>query len=126
MSGPAAPRPLAGLRVLEFSHTIMGPCAGMVLADLGAEVVKVEPPEGDTLRAWRTRGVEATVALHAVSNTVVFTYGALGISDPSETEITPEQTIMSSLLTIGVTVLLLWVLREKSSANSVVSASSTA
>lgn len=78
------------------------------------------------LLAWRTRGVEATVALHAVSNTVVFTYGALGMSDPSETEITPEQTIMSSLLTIGVTVLLLWVLREKSSANSVVSASSTA
>jgi crotonobetainyl-CoA:carnitine CoA-transferase CaiB-like acyl-CoA transferase len=37
--------------VLEFSHTIMGPCAGMVLADLGAEVVKVEPaPDGDHTR----------------------------------------------------------------------------
>jgi crotonobetainyl-CoA:carnitine CoA-transferase CaiB-like acyl-CoA transferase len=45
------PRPLAGVRVLEFSHTIMGPCAGMVLADLGAEVVKVEPaPDGDHTR----------------------------------------------------------------------------
>jgi crotonobetainyl-CoA:carnitine CoA-transferase CaiB-like acyl-CoA transferase len=45
------PRPLAGLKVLEFSHTIMGPCAGMVLADLGAEVVKVEPaPDGDHTR----------------------------------------------------------------------------
>jgi crotonobetainyl-CoA:carnitine CoA-transferase CaiB-like acyl-CoA transferase len=43
--------PLAGLRVLEFSHTIMGPCAGLVLADLGAEVVKVEPaPAGDHTR----------------------------------------------------------------------------
>jgi len=43
--------PCAGLRVLEFSHTIMGPCAGMVLADLGADVVKVEPaPEGDSTR----------------------------------------------------------------------------
>lgn len=43
--------PLKGLRVLEFSHTIMGPCAGLVLADLGAEVVKVEPaPEGDHTR----------------------------------------------------------------------------
>ncbi|MBI0535262.1 CoA transferase [Roseomonas sp. KE2513] len=44
-------RPLEGLRVLEFSHTIMGPCAGLILADLGAEVVKVEPaPEGDHTR----------------------------------------------------------------------------
>ncbi|TPG58529.1 CoA transferase [Roseomonas nepalensis] len=43
--------PLAGIRVLEFSHTIMGPCAGLVLADLGAEVVKVEPaPDGDHTR----------------------------------------------------------------------------
>lgn len=47
----AVPKPLAGLRVLEFTHTIMGPCAGMVLADLGAEVVKVEPaPDGDHTR----------------------------------------------------------------------------
>ncbi|MBV1798584.1 CaiB/BaiF CoA-transferase family protein [Siccirubricoccus sp. G192] len=45
------PKPLAGLRVLEFSHTIMGPCAGLLFADLGAEVVKVEPaPTGDHTR----------------------------------------------------------------------------
>jgi crotonobetainyl-CoA:carnitine CoA-transferase CaiB-like acyl-CoA transferase len=43
--------PLAGVRVLEFCHTIMGPTAGMLLADLGAEVIKVEAsPEGDTTR----------------------------------------------------------------------------
>ncbi len=43
--------PLAGLRVLEFSHTVMGPTAGLLLADLGADVVKVEPwPEGDHTR----------------------------------------------------------------------------
>ena len=43
--------PLKGLKVLEFSHTIMGPCAGLILADLGAEVVKVEPaPAGDHTR----------------------------------------------------------------------------
>jgi crotonobetainyl-CoA:carnitine CoA-transferase CaiB-like acyl-CoA transferase len=43
--------PLAGLRVLEFSHTIMGPCAGLLLADLGADVIKVEPaPNGDKTR----------------------------------------------------------------------------
>ncbi|MFK7856816.1 MAG: CaiB/BaiF CoA transferase family protein [Granulosicoccus sp.] len=43
--------PLAGLKVLEFSHTIMGPCAGLLLADLGADVIKVEPaPDGDKTR----------------------------------------------------------------------------
>ncbi len=46
--------PLAGLRVLEFCHTIMGPSAGMLLADLGAEVIKVESaPDGDTTRQLR-------------------------------------------------------------------------
>ena len=43
--------PLRGLRVLEFSHTIMGPCAGLLLADLGADVIKIEPaPDGDKTR----------------------------------------------------------------------------
>ncbi len=43
--------PLAGLKVLEFSHTIMGPSAGLMLAELGADVVKVEPaPKGDHTR----------------------------------------------------------------------------
>lgn len=42
--------PLAGIRVLEFSHMVMGPTCGMILADLGAEVVKVEPPGGDKTR----------------------------------------------------------------------------
>ena len=45
-------RPLAAaLKVLEFSHTVMGPSAGLMLADLGADVVKVEPaPNGDHTR----------------------------------------------------------------------------
>ncbi len=52
MKEAAAPAlPLDGVRVLEFSHTIMGPSAGMLLADLGADVVKIESaPEGDTTR----------------------------------------------------------------------------
>jgi len=46
-----SPTPLAGLNVVEFTHMVMGPTAGMVLADLGASVVKVEPaPAGDTTR----------------------------------------------------------------------------
>ena len=43
-------RPLSGIRVLEFCHTIMGPSAGLILADLGADVIKVEPVDGDTTR----------------------------------------------------------------------------
>jgi crotonobetainyl-CoA:carnitine CoA-transferase CaiB-like acyl-CoA transferase len=42
--------PLSGIRVLEFCHTIMGPTAGMILADLGADVIKVEPADGDATR----------------------------------------------------------------------------
>ena len=42
--------PYAGLRVVEFTHMVMGPTCGMVLADLGAEVIKVEPPKGDNTR----------------------------------------------------------------------------
>jgi len=44
------PLPLAGIRVIEFAHMVMGPSCGMVLADLGAEVVKVEPVAGDNTR----------------------------------------------------------------------------
>ncbi len=42
--------PLAGIRVLEFCHAIMGPSAGLILADLGADVIKIEPTEGDSTR----------------------------------------------------------------------------
>ena len=42
--------PLVGLRVVEFTHMVMGPTCGMVLADMGAEVIKVEPMEGDRTR----------------------------------------------------------------------------
>jgi crotonobetainyl-CoA:carnitine CoA-transferase CaiB-like acyl-CoA transferase len=45
------PRPLKGVRVVEISHMVMGPTCGLVLADLGADVVKIEPaPDGDKTR----------------------------------------------------------------------------
>jgi len=50
MNDVACPQPLAGLRVVEFTHMVMGPTCGMVLADLGAEVIKVEPIDGDRTR----------------------------------------------------------------------------
>src|SRR4051812_41569215 len=43
--------PLTGVRILEFGHTVMGPSCSMVLADLGADIIKIEPPEGDRTRA---------------------------------------------------------------------------
>ncbi len=49
--------PLAGMRVVEFSHMIMGPSCGMILADLGADVIKVEPfPDGDNTRRLNGSG----------------------------------------------------------------------
>jgi CoA:oxalate CoA-transferase len=44
--------PLAGLRVLDLSRVLSGPFAARMLSDLGADVVKVEPPEGDVTRVW--------------------------------------------------------------------------
>lgn len=45
--------PLAGLKVLELGQLIAGPFVGKTLADFGADVIKVEPPDGDPLRQWR-------------------------------------------------------------------------
>lgn len=44
--------PLAGVRVVEFCSVAAGPFCGMLLADMGAEVIKIEPPAGDALRTW--------------------------------------------------------------------------
>ncbi|MEQ8692918.1 MAG: CoA transferase, partial [Pseudomonadales bacterium] len=44
--------PLTGLKVLDMSRVLAGPFAGRMLSDLGADVVKLEPPEGDVTRLW--------------------------------------------------------------------------
>ncbi|MCH9695983.1 MAG: CoA transferase [Gammaproteobacteria bacterium] len=48
--------PLSGIRVIEFSHMVMGPAAGLVLADLGAEVIRIEPIAGDKTRSLKGSG----------------------------------------------------------------------
>lgn len=66
-------RPLQGVRVLDLSSVIFGPLASQVLADYGAEVVKIEPPKGDSTRhtgpaaepAWRPCSWAPTAARRA-------------------------------------------------------------
>ena len=45
-------QPLSGIRVIEFCQIAAGPFCGMLLADMGADVIKVESPEGDGMRQW--------------------------------------------------------------------------
>jgi crotonobetainyl-CoA:carnitine CoA-transferase CaiB-like acyl-CoA transferase len=72
MSAPTAnPPPLAGCRVLDLSRVLAGPWCTMTLGDLGADVIKVEPPgAGDDTRAWgrRIAGQESTYFLSANRN----------------------------------------------------------
>jgi formyl-CoA transferase len=62
---PRARGALEGVRVLDLSRLVAGNTLTQVLADFGAEVIKVEPPAGDTLRAWQTNGVPVTWKLYS-------------------------------------------------------------
>jgi len=62
---PAARCPLDGVRVLDLSRLVAGNTLTQVLGDFGAEVIKVEAPAGDTLRAWQTNGVPTNWKLYA-------------------------------------------------------------
>lgn len=62
---PEAVGPLDGVRVLDMSRLFAGNVLTQILGDFGAEVIKVEPPAGDTLRGWKTRGVSTHWKIYA-------------------------------------------------------------
>ncbi len=64
---PDAKGPLDGVRVLDLSRLVAGNTLTQLLGDFGAEVIKVEPPAGDTLRAWNTEGVPTNWKIYARS-----------------------------------------------------------
>jgi crotonobetainyl-CoA:carnitine CoA-transferase CaiB-like acyl-CoA transferase len=71
------PLPLAGVRVIELSHMVMGPSCGLILADLGAEVIKLEPPgkpdhPGDHTRDLTSTGAGFFAACNRNKKSVIF------------------------------------------------------
>lgn len=64
---PQARGTLDGVRVLDLSRLVAGNTLTQFLADFGAEVIKVEPPAGDTLRAWNTKNVQTNWKIYARS-----------------------------------------------------------
>jgi crotonobetainyl-CoA:carnitine CoA-transferase CaiB-like acyl-CoA transferase len=70
--GAHRPLPLRDVRVLDLGSYISGPCAAVLLAEMGADVVKVEPPAGDPFRKWESGGLNATfVAFNRGKRSVV-------------------------------------------------------
>jgi crotonobetainyl-CoA:carnitine CoA-transferase CaiB-like acyl-CoA transferase len=62
MTTPSSTGPLRGVRILELAHIILGPMACQILADMGAEVIKVEAPTGDGLRTLGARTTNGNMA----------------------------------------------------------------
>ena len=87
---PGAGLPLAGVRVVEMTHMVMGPTCGMILAQLGAEVIKVEPPAGDKTRSLGGMGTSFFPLFNRGKRSVV-----LDLAKPEDRE-TMQQLLASA------------------------------
>src|SRR5215218_2637131 len=87
--GPMTSGPLAGLLVADFSRILAGPYATMLLADLGAEVVKVEGPGGDDTRTWQPPVREGVSTYYLGANRNKRSI-ALDLKDPGDVELARE------------------------------------
>ena len=96
-SGGAGRGPLAGLLVADFSRILAGPYATMLLADLGAEVIKVEGPDGDDTRGWvpPVRDDIGTYYLAVNRNKRSI---ALDLKDPSDRELAHELSARADIM----------------------------
>src|SRR6201747_1584981 len=92
MTGTGMPTglPLAGVRVVEMTHMVMGPTCGMILAQLGAEVIKVEPPAGDKTRSLGGMGTSFFPLFNRGKRSVV-----LDLAKPEDRE-TMQQLLASA------------------------------
>ena len=86
--------PYAGIRVVEFTHMVMGPTCGLVLADLGAEVIKIEPPGGDNTRRLLGSGA----ILREVLKAARLALEALSLPSPSLEEERPCPSLSGGLI----------------------------
>ncbi len=68
MSAPAATGPLAGMKVIELAHIMAGPACGLMLADMGADVIKVEKPDGDDSRRFVPPDINGESAAYMMMN----------------------------------------------------------
>ena len=91
--------PLAGVKVLEFSEIIAAPFGGMLLSDMGAEVIKVEPPEGEPWRAFQPLGLRegrGYISLNHGKRGI-----ALNMNKPEEQQIAHELAVLADVVIVG-------------------------
>ncbi|WP_027282552.1 CaiB/BaiF CoA transferase family protein [Roseomonas gilardii] len=80
---PGCTGPLNGVRVLDLSRLFAGNVLTQILGDFGAEIIKIEPPEGDTLRGWKSAGVETHWKVYSRNKKSL----CLNLRDPRAAEI---------------------------------------